>query len=387
MTGVWGAAWRNVVRRWRRNVLSGLAIAVGSFSVVSVIAFTFSSAERTASTISVYEATTVTATLPNETWSLPESELAQRAEALGDVVAAGTMSVSDSTAVAVDLANPLLPETVSSVRLVVASADGLRARGASLVAGGLPQGVVAEHLPTAIVVGDALARELGVTTAPGSNSVNFVGGVATVVGVVRDEGVNSALNTSVVVTPEAAVRLGYTAAMSRTFVIRTSSPAGDISAAVANALLPESPGAVTIAIPPSPSALKDQLVADSQVLVLVVSSVMILAGALGVVSTMQIAVWERRREIGLTRALGASRWAVTRGFLLEAVAVGLVGGAVGWCAGVLALGALTLVNGWPLTMPPALLLVPLAGGVVGAVSGAAPAASASRIDPVELLRS
>jgi putative ABC transport system permease protein len=120
---------------------------------------------------------------------------------------------------------------------------------------------------------------------------------------------------------------------------------------------------------------------------LALSSVGLMVGGVGVVAIMMISVTERTREIGVRKALGATRREVMFQFLVEAATLTLLGGAVGMILGG---GVAWLVNTFspiPAAVPLWSVVVAIAASVVtGVFFGLYPASKASRLDPVEALR-
>ncbi|RMG06423.1 MAG: ABC transporter permease [Planctomycetota bacterium] len=114
----------------------------------------------------------------------------------------------------------------------------------------------------------------------------------------------------------------------------------------------------------------------------------LLVGAVGILTMQWIAVGERTHEIGLLRAIGATRRQVLSVFLAEAVLVSALGGACGMAAGVAVTEALRLaLPGLPLRTPPAFFGAGVAVSVLtGLAAGVLPARRAARLDPIEALR-
>jgi putative ABC transport system permease protein len=113
----------------------------------------------------------------------------------------------------------------------------------------------------------------------------------------------------------------------------------------------------------------------------------LLVGVAGISNTMLATLAERRREIGIQRALGASARRVFRLVLLEAVALSALGGAIGLAAGLVAVVGARLVGGTALAASPSSIAValPLILGL-GVVAGLYPARRASSVEPAEMLR-
>jgi len=114
--------------------------------------------------------------------------------------------------------------------------------------------------------------------------------------------------------------------------------------------------------------------------------VALLVGGIGVANTMIISVLERRREIGLRRALGANRGQIRGQFLTEAVILSAGGGLFGSAVGSLAVVGYATFQGWPPVVP----LPALAGGfgaalLIGMAAGVYPSLRAARLPPTEAL--
>jgi putative ABC transport system permease protein len=115
--------------------------------------------------------------------------------------------------------------------------------------------------------------------------------------------------------------------------------------------------------------------------------VSLLVGAVGVANIMIISVLERRSEIGLRRALGATKGHIRTQFLSEAVLLALLGGAAGVLAGALATAIYASTRNWAFVLPASAWAGGFAASlVIGAVAGLLPAIRAARLSPTEALR-
>ena len=120
---------------------------------------------------------------------------------------------------------------------------------------------------------------------------------------------------------------------------------------------------------------------------LVLSSIGLMVGGVGVVAIMMISVTERTREIGVRKALGATRRAILWQFLVEASTLTLVGGAIGMLGGGLLAFLISHITPIPANVPLwSIVAALLASALTGVGFGLYPASRAARLDPVEALR-
>jgi putative ABC transport system permease protein len=140
----------------------------------------------------------------------------------------------------------------------------------------------------------------------------------------------------------------------------------------------------------SPQELADAATSSSRVMTILlasIASVSLLVGGIGIMNIMLVSVTERRREIGVRRAIGATRRDIRWQFLSEAMVLSLMGGAAGVVGGFIGSALVSGMLQWPTQIPFAAVFIAVGfSAAVGVFFGYYPAQKASQLDPIETLR-
>jgi putative ABC transport system permease protein len=384
---LFAVALQGIRTRRLRASLSALGIAIGIGAMVAVVGVSASSQANLLSLIDSLGTNLLTVT-PGQTFLganevLPDTSVGsilhmpavQRAAAVYQVQNVTVLRTpyvpsQETGGIGVDAADPSLPATV----------------GTSLASGQFVNSTN-ENFPT-VVLGAQAAATLQITSAAGHVQL-FIGGTwFTVVGILKSAVLDTSLDSEVFIGLPVAERLfSVTPNPSEIYVRANVNRVTQTSNLLAATTDPQNADGVQVSRPSD--ALEARAAAKGQftTLLLGLGAVALLVGAIGIANIMVISVLERRGEIGLRRALGATKRHISTQFLAESALLAALGGVAGLLLGGLATLAYSVAQNQPWVVPDyALIAAPAAGLVIGAVAGLYPAAKAARLSPTEALR-
>ena len=240
----------------------------------------------------------------------------------------------------------------------------------------------------AVVLGAVAADRLGISSVKGSPMVWLGDSWFTVVGILDPVPLAPDIDRSALVGYDVAKKQFGIDDSASTVRVRTDpSHVEAVRAVLAETTNPVAPNEVSVSRPSDALAAKAAADDALTALLLGLGAVALVVGGVGIANVMVISVLERRTEIGLRRALGATRRHIRLQFLVEAVLLAMVGGVTGVLLGSVVTSGYAALRGWAVDVP----LVAIVGGVaaalaVGTVAGIYPAARAARLAPAEAVR-
>ena len=369
-----------------RAGLSALGIAIGVAAIVAVLGLSASSQAGLLAEISRLGTNLLTVSNGQSVTGAPVELPTMAPAMIGRVSGVQQVQSTGTVPGASAFRNPFIPSVDTNGLTVQAASLDLLPVVATTVAQGHYLNAATAREPVA-VLGATTARLLGIDRIYPGQRIWVGGQWFYLAGILRPAVLASDVDSAVLVGYPAAERyLGFDGHPSTVYLRAQDERVNAVDNLLAPTANPENPGGVDVSQP------SDALVAQAEAksalngLFLGLGAIALLVGAVGVANIMIISVLERRSEIGLRRALGATKGHIRTQFLSEAILLGLLGGAVGVALGTTATAVYAHIKHWATIVP----TEAWAGGVaasllIGAVAGLIPALRAARLSPTEAL--
>jgi putative ABC transport system permease protein len=368
-----------------RAALSALGIAIGIAAMVAVLAISESSKSDLIATLDRL-GTNLLRVAPGQTIFGEDAKLPKEARAMiGRIGPVDEVSAVETVDATVRRTQYIPADETGGISVAAADLDLPATLGATLRAGVFLNAASARY--PAVVLGSIAADRLGIDRV----GVNVWLGNQwfTVVGILNPIELAPDLDRSALVgLPIAKELLGADGSASTIYVRTNPDNLDDVRGVLGATANPEHPEEVNVSRPSDALSARAAAKTAFTSLFLGLGAVALLVGGIGIANVMVISVLERRSEIGLRRALGATKAHIRLQFLAESLLLAAVGGAAGVALGLLITVVYAANRGWAAVIP---WYVP-GGGVgaalaIGAVAGLYPAMRAARLAPTEALRS
>jgi len=369
-----------------RAALSALGISIGIAAIVGVLGISQTSK---ASLLAQLGALGNLATVqPTSSQSGGQAELPTTAQGMAARIGPVTSVASIGAISGVNVyRTPYIPAIdTNGISLTAASTTLTATVGAKMARGKFLNPATARY--PAVVLGSQAASLLGVTSLNHPQQVWIGGHWFTVVGILGNVPLQSPMDAMAFIGfPVAEQYFEFDGHPTELFVRADPAQVAAVAAVLPDTVDPASPSDASVSYPAD--ILQAEIAAKGAYngLFLGLGAVALLVGGVGIANVMVISVLERRSEIGLRRALGATRGHIAEQFLAEALLLSLLGGLAGTVIGVAATWAYALTQHSTLLIPAQALYGGLTAALaIGAIAGLYPATRAARLSPTQALR-
>jgi putative ABC transport system permease protein len=370
-----------------RTGLSGLGIAIGIAAMVAVLGISASSRADLLAQLDRLGTNLLTVspgqTLFGQDASLPKESVGM----IGRIGPVESVSATGTVSGTVRRSDLIPTQQGGGIAVRAARSDLLGVLEGSVRSGRFLDGAT-ERYP-AVVLGAVAAERLGIDRADPSVLILIGDQWFTVVGILAPVELAPEIDRSALVGfPVAESLLGFDGNPTTIYTRSAEESVEAVREVLAATANPANPEEVKVSRPSDALAAQAATKTAFTALLLGLGAVALLVGGVGIANVMVISVLERRPEIGLRRALGATRGHIRTQFLSESLLLSVLGGVAGAVLGAAVTWAYASSRSWTAVVPPVSLVAALGAALaIGGLAGLYPAVRAARLAPTDALRS
>jgi putative ABC transport system permease protein len=387
-------SWRSIRIRSGRTLLTGLGTVVGVSVFISTVGLANSAAASVSSGFDALRNTSIQLRSsqqsgPHAKDAVFPTDTAERAEQVAGVTHAGRLQVVSTQATLTTHPPRAAGGGAQLVDVYAADTGALQAAGGTALEGRfLSEWETRRPVPVAIIGAD-LAADIGLHDLAVSPAIFLNGNPLVVQGVLGAAPLEPALRNAVLVSFPVARALWSGSGEAAQVLVRVQPGAAhQAGEQLPLAVRPDRPETIEAISPPDPRHLRDQVDKDLRSLLVTLSVASLLIGALGIATATSSSVLQRSAEIGLRRALGATRRQVGAQILTETMLTSAAATVIGIGLGIAVIAGVAWAQGWvPVLDPRSVLTGALAGLAAGVFAGMIPGLRAARIEPRAALSS